>query len=244
MRVRNASLLAAAAGLLMASAANAGYSATIQLIVENADDGTELGRIEQVINEEGATFNWSILQSYNFGGATVSEFRIGGIADPVVSSNFNVAAGPFNTTFTINSVVVSFGTNETLGRAAAGMTFTDSLNAGTPGTIGLTGLLLGGNAYNARYNGANLFAAGSLLPTTVLTVTPGDTDTYLGQSDAGFNFLPLGGVANSINSQFKFTLSAFDRAAGTSVFEVVPAPGSISLLGLGGLLAFRRRRSA
>ena len=51
------------------------------------------------------------------------------------------------------------------------------------------------------------------------------------------------GAVSDISSRFSFTLSANDIASGTSIFTVViPSPGSAALLGLGGLVAIRRRR--
>jgi hypothetical protein len=45
-----------------------------------------------------------------------------------------------------------------------------------------------------------------------------------------------------MSAQFSFMLSAFDAASGTSNYQIVPAPGALALLGLGGLAATRRRR--
>jgi MYXO-CTERM domain-containing protein len=45
-----------------------------------------------------------------------------------------------------------------------------------------------------------------------------------------------------MSARYRFSLTANDEASGTSSFEIVPAPGAIALLGMGGLLAARRRR--
>lgn len=58
-----------------------------------------------------------------------------------------------------------------------------------------------------------------------------------------------GGVVNAgpadleIASQFIFTLGAFQQQSISVVTSIIPTPGAVALLGLGGLVATRRRRS-
>jgi hypothetical protein len=54
-------------------------------------------------------------------------------------------------------------------------------------------------------------------------------------------FTPLGVGATSMSSQLKFTLSANDDANGTTNFEIIPEPATLSLLALGALAMIRRR---
>jgi uncharacterized protein (TIGR03382 family) len=74
-------------------------------------------------------------------------------------------------------------------------------------------------------------------------VAPGGSTSFTGNNASfpGYDALP-GGSADDMQSQFKFSLSRFDRAVGTSTYEIIPAPGAAAMLGLAGLFAGRRRR--
>jgi hypothetical protein len=58
------------------------------------------------------------------------------------------------------------------------------------------------------------------------------------------SFDPVVGPAlnATIGLQFRFTLSAGDSVSFSSLFNVVPAPGAIALLGAAGCISSRRRR--
>lgn len=174
-------------------------------------------------------------------------FRIGIREDPMVVANFNVAAGIMNTNFTITSSLVSgFGTilnGEAI--ASAAISVTDSATFGDRGFVSLTGLQPGSNAYSARFNNlatpvtfVDLISSGSFSG-----IPAGSTRVFDGASVGFPLYQSVPGAVTDIQSQFSFTLSRFDRAAGTSTFEIIPAPGAVGLLALGGLIAGRRRRS-
>jgi uncharacterized protein (TIGR03382 family) len=174
---------------------------------------------------------------------SVSGIRIGVRQDPMVVANFNVAAGIVNTTFTVTSSLVSFP-SITNGQAiaSAAISVTDSATFGDVGQVAITGLQAGGNAFTSRFNGgASTFS--NLIVSGAQSIAPGSTHTFLGQSASfpGYDLVP--GSVTDIQSEFKFALSRFDRAAGTSTFEIIPAPGTAGLIALGGLVAVRRRRS-
>ncbi|MBK7404986.1 MAG: hypothetical protein IPJ41_10215 [Phycisphaerales bacterium] len=155
--------------------------------------------------------------------------------DPVVSMGFSAAAGGVDTHFTITSSTVSFPTiNNAQARASAAVTLTES----NGDTATLSGLYAGGNLFEAHYNGLNVFTDLLTGPYTKGAFgSTSDSDEYPG----GGAFAPIGAVSD-ISAQWDFQLSAHDQASGTSVFVVVPVPGTICLISVGGLAGLRRRR--
>ncbi|MGH7133230.1 MAG: PEP-CTERM sorting domain-containing protein [Phycisphaerales bacterium] len=160
--------------------------------------------------------------------------------DPIVNLNFAVTAGGLPTLFTITSGLLGFAPIVGEARATAAMTLTESDEIGVAST---TGAYLGGTAsYQANLNGA--IPAGLpfafLVRNLAATATTSDSTT---ESSPLVGFTPVG-VVFSMQSQFSFTLSAFDQASGTSSFVVreVPAPSAAALMGLGALALGRRRR--
>jgi PEP-CTERM motif-containing protein len=157
--------------------------------------------------------------------------------DPLVRLNFAVTAGALDTTFTINSPVVSFPALANVqGAASAATTLTTDSDGGT-----LTGLYSGGKSYQAMYNGGTVFAN---LDNSINSPNPFDSVTSSERSPAT-GFTPIAGSVSDIESQFQFTLSALDSASGTSIFTVVPEPGTIVLvfMGLGAAALLRKRRA-
>ena len=102
------------------------------------------------------------------------------------------------------------------------------------------GASLDAPGYNALYNnGAGSFFTGGL-PADLTTGAFGSTDlTVNDPGDFSNRFI---GPVSSITANGGFVLSGDDAASINSQFFVVPAPGSVALLGLGGLIATRRRR--
>lgn len=166
--------------------------------------------------------------------------------NPIVGLNFNVAANPLsNSTFVIDSVVVgSLGSiTGALAQASAAVSVTNSGSIGNTSAITLLGLQGGGNLYSARYNGTNVFADLVAGPGSNVPQGSGVTQTFSGTTGG---YLPYAGNPGliDIRSQFRFTLSNGDRAAGTSTYElIIPAPSAMGVLALGGLVAARRRRN-
>ncbi len=157
--------------------------------------------------------------------------------DPYVRLNFAVSAGSADTTFLLNSSVVSFATlNNPLAYASAGLTLT-----GDGDGAAVTGLYSPGKSYKAIYNGSSLFGYLSNSFSVELDNTATSSER---KPLASGTWETIPGSVSSIQSQFNFTLSAADSASGTSRFEVkVPEPATICMLSLGALVLLRKRRA-
>lgn len=187
----------------------------------------------------GTTWTYELADSVDLGAGVVesativvsSAHRGGG---QTVSLNFNVAAGGANTVFDISSGLAGVGYATAFGRASAGVSVTDTTGNGA--TLSPDGA----GMYTAFYNGAPGSAFANLLNGGV-NAGAFSTMTAEAEFPGGGGYAGIAGAVNDISAQWTFAVSALDLAAGTSVFTVVPAPGSVALLGLAGL-AIRRRR--
>jgi hypothetical protein len=182
-------------------------------------------------------YSWSLAAAYEVYDGQDLLFSIDSLNfvedfDPYIRLNFAVTAGGSDTTFTLNSTVVSFATlTNPLAYASAGLTLTGDDNGATA-----TGLYAGGKNYQAIYNGSSVY--GNL----VNSFSVGNTTATLSERLPTSGWQTIPGSVSSIQSQFKFTLSAADSASGTSRFEVmVPEPATLAILGLGGLLLRKRK---
>lgn len=157
-----------------------------------------------------------------------------------VTANFNVTAGAAQSAFNIDSGVLNFGPSSGLtGSGSASVTVSQGFvipNLSTPGAD-FTATGANNLAYGAFVDGNTATPIASLIG----DINLGSGDNSLGTSDS-FAGVPIASAAN-MSSGFDFTLSAFDRAVGTSTFSIVPTPATVGLLGLGGLVAARRRRA-
>jgi hypothetical protein len=179
-------------------------------------------------------------------GATIS--GLGSIIRPqgavlpnLISLNITVVAGASNTTWQVNSALFALVPNIfDAARASAGVSLTD-----TGGEVGaqFTGAAPGGGSFYTAYNGqapgGSQFA--SLLAGPVATALPGGSASGDQQSAGHPLYIPIGLAAN-MSSEWRFVLTAGDTAGVTSAYEIIPAPGAISLLALAGLVAVRRSR--
>jgi hypothetical protein len=180
---------------------------------------------------------WAIGSEVPILDGAIESFKLTVNVDPEVGIEFGVRAGGSATTFKILSTdteIVSFDplVNPTA-YASAGITLTD--RTPTAGAA-ITGLFDGGKTHQARYNGSTVFANlvdGFSISSGTLTASE---DKPLSGSQI------ISGTVTSIESEFRFTLSARDSASGTSTFEVVPEPATIALLGLGALSLIRRKK--
>jgi hypothetical protein len=168
---------------------------------------------------------------------TIESLKIKVWEDPAVSLEFYVIAMNANTLFTITAAPVVFpAIDNPQAYATAGLTLTDRNQDGAS----ITGAYAGGKSYEALYNGPNVYAdlVSSFNAGVRQTITQSE-----GKPPVGFDI--IAGSITSIQSEFKFTLSANDSASGTSYFEVIPIPepATIAMLGLGSLLLLRKRRA-
>lgn len=162
---------------------------------------------------------------------TVRDLYVEFIEDPQVTVNFTAVSGPVPTNFSFSSGVLSFSNiDNSLALATAGVTVTDNDSDGAT----FTGLY-GGDGYQAMYNDSVIFD--TLLGSYVV---PADDSSTKNERSPGAGSTMIGTTFN-MKADWNFTLSANDQVGGTSLFKIVPAPGSIALFGIAGLVARRRR---
>jgi hypothetical protein len=163
--------------------------------------------------------------------AQIKELSLQSDNEPYVNLHFSVEADNADLLFDISSAIVNFSPLPSpTAYASAGLTLTADANGATA-----AGAFDGGACYEARVDGG-----------TFADLVPGFST--VNQSETHSDRLPAAGYepispsASSIQSEFKFTLTALEQASGTSRFEVVPEPVTLSLLGMCGLVLVRRRR--
>ena len=189
------------------------------------------------------SWSWELPEAMDFvsGGTllgTLNEFGATLMQDPSLNLNFAVQAGPNPITFSIASALLSFPTiPEELaeGQASAAFSLTDNNLDGAT----LTGLGPGGGAYLAQYNGyvpgGTTFAEGIFS----MYAPFGTVTAEFNQPPSGY--LPIGVDVSDMSALISFELTASDQASGTSTYTIIPEPGAIGLLVLGGLALLRRR---
>lgn len=165
----------------------------------------------------------------------------GGTLPNLVSIGFTMRAGSSATTLVIDSTLFTFDNPiiDEAGRTSGGITITDLNNNGAS----FAGNNVGGGAFNPYFNGSPQFGTGTAFTSVLLAdaVGPGGTHTMSMAVPGGGLYTPLPNV-DSMSSRWNFIMSAGDQVGVTSVWEVIPAPGAISLLAFGGLVAARRSR--
>jgi hypothetical protein len=162
--------------------------------------------------------------------------------DPDVSISFDVLAGNLEIAFTISSAQVSFPTiMQGAGRTSATLALTDLTNDGA-----VLNPAAQPGAFTSRFNGAapggTTFHDSFLSPVRV--VIPGGSQTVSDDFPGGGDYLAMGGPVSNIGVRYEFFLSHGDEASGTGFFRVepAPAPASLWILAVGGLVRARRRR--
>ncbi len=153
-----------------------------------------------------------------------------------IDIDFGVQAGANTTMFELISPTLSF-TPLTNARAlaSAGIVGTDQNANGITITPGLAS----GFGFAADFNGSSNFR--SYLNNVLTNVAHGSVGDAGNMVPAGV-FQPLPGVVSDMSSMYKFSVSGGDTAGGTTTYSIAPAPGSMTLIGLAGLVLGRRRR--
>jgi hypothetical protein len=184
-------------------------------------------------NPETGVYNWASTGEVDILGeneqiiATISQLSTFIMVDPVVNVGFVLTAGAADTSVSITSALVSFAAiPNALAQASAQIGATDTDGNGANITGGFGGL-----GYQAR---TNLGVFGTTVPSFAV-------GTFGSSNQNGSLGPAVIGTVTSMEAEFDFTVTANDAASGTSVFVVTPEPASLALLGLAGLLAFRRR---
>ncbi len=204
---------------------------TLSVFEVNYADGTQTGN--------GWSWEWTG-GDFMFNGANEDLGGFSGAAIEVnfdsrgfvstVNLGFDVFAGAGLTAFSIGSGPLNFGSLTGVeGIASASVGVTDVLGGGATLSPDGPGM------YRAFTNGANTFT--NLLSSSLVA------GEFSSAQDAdNFGLAAIAGSVTEIASEWNFTLTSFDSAAGTSTFSVTPAPGALSLIGFAGLIAARRRR--
>ncbi|GJM19448.1 MAG: hypothetical protein DHS20C14_16610 [Phycisphaeraceae bacterium] len=128
--------------------------------------------------------------------------------------------------------------------ATGGITVTDSNNNGAEvRALNAGGTRFANFGYNAGLTFADLIDGSVVGDADVgnITTVAGGSLADAENSAAPGVFLPIGPVTE-MEINYSFELTAGDQASGTAFFIVFPTPASAALLGLGGLVAVRRRR--
>lgn len=234
--MQNCKLMAVAALVVMAAftSVRADMILTIRCM---ADDQTST--YDFFIPCKAGDADWTLQEPVNLLGqnevklATIRELSLQTNAEPFVNLHFSLEAGSADTTFNVRSALLEFDPLvNPLAYASAGITLTGDADGAR-----ITGLLADGMCYQARYNGSSVYE--NLLPGF-----DAGSDMTLTQSQRRptATYDNISGTVSSMQTEFNFVLSALDQASGTSRFEVIPEPTSMSLLALGALSLLRRKR--
>lgn len=228
-------------------------SVTLAILAGSASAGVSLPAFDFVLSENGnavysAAANpgswiavpqaggaWLVQGAY-ISGTVSLDFQLTLKADPFATSNFNLtntsgALGFYSTSLTLAVTPVAAPSNY-----QGGISGSIGDNSSTFDGAALTAFP--GAFYTALVDGAPLH---QLYPTGSSVVEPfGGLTADL----PALNYALGGGpaVVGTIGIRNDFTLTADDSVGMVSRFDIIPAPGAASMLGLAGFAAIRRRR--
>ena len=233
-------IFAVAAALLVAWGFSGAASAdmiSIEIEAMSAGEASKFVWTVPEVLDAGGRMTWSLPGPLVLMGSTgvigtVDAMTVGFDADPGVSLSFALTAGASDTTFTSSSSIVSFSPIAgPTAYASAGTTVTDTNSNGAS----LTGLYAGGKAYKFMYNSPSVdwaYLVNSSAAGADMTSVTNDRMPATGR-------VVIPASIFQIQSQYHFTVSAFDQVSGTSYFyigEPVPEPGTMMLMGTAALM--------
>jgi MYXO-CTERM domain-containing protein len=154
-----------------------------------------------------------------------------------IDVDYTVIAGDAQTRFELITPTLSFDPlTGASGTTSATRIGTDQDFNG----ISINPALPSGFGYETTYNGGNLFK--NYFNSILANANAGGSVNEDANMSPPGAFDPIPGSVSSMQARFMFSVSANDSSGGTSTYSITPAPGACGLLGLGGLLAGRRRR--
>lgn len=251
IRSRTALTIAATAGCvaLAASSASASFSDPFLRVTASngSGSGTFMVPLMDVTMNPNGTAVWILPAPVNIvdGPNTIATLTsITAIARPLtgalpnlLSVGFTFRAGSSDTTFIVDSTLFTIDPIiEERANCTAGIGISD-LNGNGATFTGANG---SGQGFRTAYNGVSPGGTEYCSVINNLAAGPGGSNNMNSTMPGGGLFDNVGDVQN-MSTRWHFTMSAGDQVAATSAFNVIPAPGAISLLALGGLIASRRR---
>ena len=235
----------AVSALAIGSAAHASMIGPIFTIQATSRLGTSTMTVDQSMLQEQAgrsgAMEWVLDHPVEFIGnygaeiATLSTASFLIVGAETVSLQYSVTSGALLTTFTVTSALNSFATIDPAeATASAGISITDLDGDGAD----IFGEFPSGS-YQARYNGGTIF------DTLISDFSAGPYASSTSNESTGA--FAMVGAVDDMQTEFHFSLSANDQAAGTSIFVVqpkVPTPGAGALAFGAFALGMQRRRRA
>lgn len=170
------------------------------------------------------------------------------VQENLIGLNYTLWTGAETTTFTISSGVFTLeGMPAQYGRGSAGVSITNG-NANFASDDGVTYTpLAGAGGFLTQFDGG--FGAGpTYTPAGTLFNVFGPGPLSSPTSTFGTDFVDytfLGTDRTAMSSQWRFSLTGGDQIGVVSSFfssNIIPAPGAVALLAIGGLVTGRRRR--
>ena len=239
MKLNSSSTFAAVAGVSIAAgalSANAGIVGDAFLISATNTSGTSTYAVPAsslVWTGDSWLFDspsgWSHTMS---NGVTLNSISTEYVEDPMIFFNFGASTGGVATTFMVSSATLTFPSLlNPNAYASSGIALTDN-GGGGAGIVGN----FGSNSYNTVYNGATIFD--SQQPSFGFGASFA-TQTQNANNTSG---VVIPGFVSSMRAAWNFDVAANDSVGVTSTWVIIPAPGAMGLLGLGGFMIARRRR--